>query len=394
MGYLCKYLKLNGWYPVVVTEYIDESMFDFLKDDIDVTYIRYYTKKGLAGKIEWLWKFMLDALFGYKNERMYHEAVKQTLKHDFKLVLCSSYRTFPLPAAMKVAQKTKLPLIVDLRDIIEQYSGNEFITYNIPKLWGLEKILISYFKKSNLKSRTKVLEYASCVTTVSPWHVETLSRFNKNTSLIYNGFDSELFYPVNIRSDVFFVTYTGRLLSTSMRNPELLFQAVQRLADDDVIKPELFRLRWYVDDKSRYIISESVSVYPKVKDYMQFYGTVPASAIPEILNESSVLLLLTNKATVNGPKGVMTTKFFESLAVERPILCVRGDEGCLEEAINNTRSGLSAHSVEQVYDFLKEYFQSWKSGEILPFRPDRDEIAKFSRAGQTKQFISLFEQTI
>ena len=53
MGYLCKYLKNNGWNPVVVTEHINENMFSFLGKDIDVTYVRYYYKKGFSGKIEW-----------------------------------------------------------------------------------------------------------------------------------------------------------------------------------------------------------------------------------------------------------------------------------------------------------------------------------------------------
>ena len=49
----------------------------------------------------------------------------------------------------------------------------------------------------------------------------------------------------------------------------------------------------------------------------------------------------------------MTTKFFESLAVEKPILCVQSDEAYLAEAIKETHSGLAATRVDEVYDFLE-----------------------------------------
>jgi Glycosyltransferase len=395
MGYLCKYLRLNGWNPVVVTEYINENMFSFLGKDIDVTYVRYYYKKGFSGKIEWGWTFFRDMLFGYKDKRMYLEALKVAEKHgfdSFDLVLCSTYRTFPMWAAWHFAKRTHLPLMVDLRDIIEQYTGNEFITHSLPKFLGLDKLIASIFRKRSLAARNKILKKAAAVTTISPWHVSVLKRYNANTQLIYNGYDPEIFYPDNIKTDKFFITYTGRLLSTAMRNPDLLFLAVKRLAKEGVISTDTFQIRWFVDSVSEKNIKDATGKYTGIDEYMEYFGYVPASEIPKALNESSILLLLTNKADANGPKGVMTTKFFESLAVGKPILCVRGDEGCLEEVINRTRSGLSAHNVDEVYDFIKEHYTSWKENNLSAYNSDKEEIKKFSREAQARQFVQLFEE--
>lgn len=392
MGYLCKYLKLNTWHPVVITEYINENMFSFLCQDIEVTSIRYYKKTGFTGKIEWIWTMLRDILFGYKDKRMHCEALKKTKKQHFDLILCSTYRTFPLQAAWRLSRKTGLPLVVDLRDIIEQYTSNEFISHSLPKLFGIDKLISSIFKKQNLKLRNKIVRDAACITTVSPWHVSVLSKYNDNTKLIYNGFDSEVFYPAHKQTEQFFITYTGRLLSAAMRSPELLFQAMERLANERIITSDLFRLRWLVDEKSKQIIEKEVEKYSNLSAFIDYPGYVAASKIPEILNESQVLLLLTNKSDSNGPKGIMTTKFFESLAVGKPILCVRGDEGCLEEVINRTRSGLSAHNTDEVYNFIKKHFLRWK--ENLPYEDcsDKEEIKKFSRESQAKQFIEIFEQ--
>ncbi|MDR1523649.1 MAG: glycosyltransferase [Tannerella sp.] len=394
MGYLCKYLRRNGWNPVVVAEYVDENTFSFLGKDVEVSYIRYYRRKGLAGKIEWGMTFLCDILFGYKDRRLYREALKKSEQHPFGLILCSAYRTFPLPAARRLARKTGLPLVVDLRDIIEQYAGNEFITHKLPGIFGLQHVIASVFRRRNLAVRNKILSEAACVTTVSPWHVSVLKAYNENTHLIYNGFDPDIFYPSNISADQFFITYTGRLFSVAMRDPGLLFQAVERLAGEKTITPGLFRLRWFVDDKSRRIIEAEVRTYPGVAAFMDYPGYVPAAGIPRKLNESAILLLLTNKTGAEGPKGIMTTKFFESLAVEKPVLCVRGDEGCLEDVINRTRAGLSAHNADEVYDFIKNHYLRWQEGKPCETNPDKNEIKKFSREEQARQFIGIFEQVI
>jgi glycosyltransferase involved in cell wall biosynthesis len=394
MGYLCKYLKIKGWNPVVVTEFIDDNTFRFLKNDTEVTYIRYYRKSGPASRVEWGKLMFLDLLFDHKNRIFYKEALKQTAKHDFKLILCSSYRTFPLPAAEKLARRTGLPLLVDLRDIIEQYTGNEFITHKIPKLSGLGNLVINYFKHKNLKERNKVLRFAKAVTTVSPWHVSILKQYNPDVRLIYNGYDPEFFYPADIKEDKFYITYTGRLISAEMGDPDLLFKALERLATEKIIDSGQFGVRWFLDGKSESIIENKVSKYTEIKDFMNYHKYVSATEIPNILNSSSILLILTNKADEKGPKGVMTTKFFEYLAVGKPILCVRGDEGCLEEVINKTKSGLSAHNDDEVYDFIKRHFENWKSNQPVTDLSDKEEVKKFSRKEQAEQFIGIFKQII
>ena len=391
MGYLCKYLKINGWYPVVITEDVNENTYSFLCKDIDATYIRYYKKDGLSGNIMWTLTFLRDVLFGYKDKRMVREALKKMKTHRFDLILCSTYRTFPLSAAWRLSRLTGLPLVVDLRDIIEQYTGNEFITHPIQKLFGIDKIIVSRFKKRNLTTRNKILREATCVTTVSPWHVSVLSAYNDNTVLIYNGYDPEIVYAETKKSDTFYITYTGRILSTAMRNPDLLFQAIERLTKEVIITPQLFRVRWFVDERSRQIIEHETEKYPDVAAFMDYSDYIPASEIPKLLNESEILLVLTNKSTADGPKGVMTTKFFESLAVGKPVLCVRGDEGCLEEVINRTHSGLSAHNVDEVYGFIIKHYLRWKENRPYEDLSDKNEIKKFSRESQALQFIEIFE---
>ena len=392
MGYLCKYLRNYGWEPVILTEMVEENTFTFLASQCEAEYINYYTAKSpFTRKLQWISILLLDLCFGYKDIRMYKEARKLVKNNKIDLVLCSSFRTFPLPAALKVATKYKLPLVVDLRDIIEQYTGDEFIAHSLPSLLGLNRLFISVFKRKSLRDRNRVLEKADYVTTISPWHVDILKQYNTNVELIYNGFDPELFYPEQKKTEKFIITYTGRLLSTAMRDPGLLFEALSILSARNILTPDKCRDYWHVDKTSRKIITEEAEKY-QILPFMDFKGYVPASEIPSILNSSSVLLLLTNRAANSGPKGVMTTKFFESLAVEKPVLCVRSDESYLAEAINDANAGLAATNVNEVCDFLKSYYQEWKEKRYTSSSIKKSKLVRFSRKEQAKQFIQIFEK--
>lgn len=393
MGYLCKYLRAYGWEPTVITEAVDdENTFAFLKDVCRVEHVTYYTaQKEGARRRQWLFAMLRDYLFGYKDRRMYKQAHALCQQESFDLILCSSFNSFPLLAARKTATKNRLPLVVDLRDIVEQYSGDEYLSHSLSNKGKLGKTLTALFVKKRVRSRNSVLKKAQQITTISPWHVQALSRFNRNVELIYNGYDPELFYPESVPTHHFIITYTGRVLSTAMRDPSLLLEALSILIREKTINPSDCQVHWYVDEESWNILSDVAEKY-SVLSYMNFKGYVQASKIPHILNSSSVLLLLTNKAAQNGPKGVMTTKFFESLAVEKPILCVRSDESYLAEALEESQAGLAATHVDEVCAFLRQHYQEWKEKGYTSSSIDRGVLQRYSRKEQAGQFAAIFDK--
>ena len=392
MGYLCKYLKRSGWEVHVVSEQIEDHTFAFLEGYADsVHYISFYSAcHPLLRKLQWIVVMILDLLFHYKDRKICKVASNVLRHYDCQAILCSTYRTFPLPAAARLAQKTGLPFFADLRDIIEQYAGDEFIAHPLPLPRWMNRPLNSYFRKRWLHDRNRALEKATAVTTVSPWHVQTLKTYNPNTYLIYNGYDPELFYPETISTTQFTITYTGRLLSLALRDPSLLLAAIQHLDQTQTIQPKTFQVVWYTDTASQALVKQEAERL-HVSDYMDYRGYVPASEIPRILNQSSILLLLTNKAGQDKLQGIMTTKFFESLAVEKPILCVRSDEACLAETIQRTRSGLAATQVEEVCQFLLHHYKEWQAQGYTTAQVDRSQLKQFSRQEQANQFAKLIE---
>ena len=112
------------------------------------------------------------------------------------------------------------------------------------------------------------------------------------------------------------------------------------------------------------------------------------SEIPNKLNESSIILVLSN----NNNRGIMTTKFFEALGVEKPILCVRSDDGYLAQTIKETKSGLAATNVNEIKNFILYHYNQWK--KLGYTHVEIKNKNQFSRQNQAIQFEEILKKTI
>jgi len=170
MGYLCKYLPEHDWEPVVVAEYIPQNMYKELSENYqNVTYINYYhSKNPFIHKLQYAFVFLADFFFGYKDSIMTKKAQQQIINQNISLILASSYRTFPLRAAHHLSKKNHIPLLVDLRDIIEQFPTNEHISKKFTSSATINHIIANVLTKKMLRQRNNVLKNTAAVTTVPP----------------------------------------------------------------------------------------------------------------------------------------------------------------------------------------------------------------------------------
>jgi glycosyltransferase involved in cell wall biosynthesis len=338
--------------------------------------IPFYKHKGLLGKIEWTIKNILNLLFDYKNNYFTEKILTLTQNKQYDLVFCSTFHTFGLKSALKVSQKQNIPLHIDLRDIVEQCDTNE---YNNSKIaLGL---ISKLYRNINISRRNQVLKQADSITTVSPWHADFIKQFNPNTHLIYNGYDSNLFIPQHTKSEFFDIIYTGKWYSPTLQDPTLLFKALAEINNPQI------RLIWYTNADVHSQISKLAQQH-NLTTPLIINNYVPNNEIPNLLNQSSIILVLTNK----GNRGIMTTKFFEAIGVEKPILCVRSDEGCLAQTIQETNAGLAATNVTEVKEFILFHYNQWQKQGYTHTEIKNKE--QFSRQNQAIQFEKIFNTTI
>ena len=152
-----------------------------------------------------------------------------------------------------------------------------------------------------------------------------------------------------------------------------------------------FVVNWHTDASSAKKIGELASVY-NVAEFVKIEKYVPQQCVPDLLNRSRVILVLTNKMENGGPHGVLTTKFFEALSVRKPVLCVRSDESYLAKLIDDTRSGISAVNADDVALFIKKYYAAWKSDGIVKIESNNEMVETFSRKFQAGQFDQLLKK--
>ena len=68
MGYLCKYLPEYGWKPIIVTEYSPQNIYANLHENQAITRINYYwSKNKIWQRMKYIFVFLADYLFNYKN---------------------------------------------------------------------------------------------------------------------------------------------------------------------------------------------------------------------------------------------------------------------------------------------------------------------------------------
>ena len=393
MGYLCKYLKDCDWDAFVLSADItcDKHNKDFsflskginaLRLQISDDEINHHKKKRRNSFLMQLKYFFLPD-YNHRptvNEKLFSAGVIAFQNNHFDIILCSTSEITPLGAANLLSKHFNVPRIADLRDIDEQNKIYDRISYN-DKIVSIKRML----------RRNYLLKKAAAVVSVSKWHVDFLKKMNPKTYLIYNGFDPDLFkYETPRNTDIFSLCYMGIVTDTT-RDLTNLFAALSLLIKNKIINQNKVKLHFYSDREShKYIMNHAK--HHQIEFLLALNDYVKGVEVPEILHQHSILLLLANKSSQNGPHGIMTTKFYEYLATGRPILLSRSDESCLEQALTEANAGLAARKVDDVYCYIKEKYHEWEKKGHTVGTTNYGLINKYSRKTQAKEFASIFEE--
>jgi len=379
MGYLSKYLAENSWKGIAISTVSNErSNFDFLSGYIPCEKICFskQQRKSILKKMIGFFFPQMRGPWG-AHKKMKYLTKKIISKEQIDIILSStSGSLFSHSNACKIAKKYKTPWIADLRDIYEQFPAKRHF-------------LNELYLKISIRKRNQLLKTADTITTVSKRHVEILSNYGLKAHCIYNGADTEIFLPAKYHNlDKFRIVYTGRM-GTTTRDVSPLFSAIQQLFIDGDIDSNNCRIQFYTNFASQKIVNEQKMLLG-VSDFIDCFNFVSATEIPKILNGSSILLLLLN----GGSEGIMTTKFFEYLAVGRPILCIQSNieyEGEVNMIINNSDAGIAAKSIDDIKLFIKSKYKEWLKTGYTNSNINWDYIKNFTRAYSAKQFVELFD---
>ena len=167
--------------------------------------------------------------------------------------------------------------------------------------------------------------------------------------MVYNGFDDKQFYPKDVTTEQFTITYIGSLFEWQQPALEKVKQAIHELGVVlDIHTPQ--------------------------------NNPIPHDQLGDAIRRSGIMLVLTNEHT----HGMLTTKFYEALGCEKPILCVPSDKGALAELIAYANAGVATDDSETIKAFITEQYEAWQRHGVT--RQATQHRNEFTREAQYDQF--------
>lgn len=397
-----KYLPEFGWQPVILTvdpEYAsypqcDESLLTEVGPDCLVYTTKSFelynfyklisgkkevpyggfaneSKEGLFQKISKFLRgnFLLpDPRKGW-NQYALKKAAELISEFKIDTVVTTSPPHSTQLIGLKLKQKFNIRWIADLRDPwTDIYYYNQFNHTSLAR-----RIDINYERK--------VVENADILITVSEDVKRIFAEKSElpiaaKTVVIPNGFDEDDFRITNVPTETQkIITYTGTI--SESYDVDSLLESLCLLSEDS--KSQLL---------IRFVGKVPSSVETKFRSAgleIELVGYVDHSKSIEYLFRSDLLLLVIPKVINN--KGILTGKFFEYLASQKPILAIGPTDGDLAKIIQETQCG-------KLFDYedSKGMLQFIQEKLVLPKTTMKTEPAsQYSRKELTRKLTELFE---
>jgi glycosyltransferase involved in cell wall biosynthesis len=270
-----------------------------------------------------------------------------------------------------IKEKFDIPWVADFRDIYDQ------------------KVLPEHRRGQAYLKRVepKMISSADAVVTVSE-HLRNVleSRHNKPVHVITNGFDpSDYDGEIQQNKDIFNIVYTGKI-KFPLSDPTLLFQALTHLTKAGKIDPARVRVSFY-GTESEHALDKLIRDNPALGDVVEVFPRVSFRESVRIQRHASILLLL----AYSGQKGIMTGKIFEYLGARRPILCIPGDNDCVDALLQETRAGVICRTAEETAAQILGWYEEWRQTGTILYSALNEEIMKYSREKQAGQLARILD---
>jgi glycosyltransferase involved in cell wall biosynthesis len=266
----------------------------------------------------------------------------------------------------KLHKATNIPWLADFRD---PWTNIDFYK---------ELNLTSIADKIHHKAERSVLSTATKVVSVTPtWCRELSELAGREVDLVHNGYDDEDIVKTEKEVDSnFSLVHIGSL--NAARNPKALWQALSEMIHENTELAKYLKIRF---------VGNVEPVVLKYLDHLQLttyvdrVGYMPHADAIAFQQTSPVLLLLINN-TPNA-NGILTGKFYEYMASERPILVVGPTKSDVATLLNETQSGLIVDfdDVNQMKEAILKLFTDYKSGNLISKSKDYQQYSRKNQCG-------------
>ena len=380
-----KYLRNYGWEPVIFTPEnpespeIDLSLLKDIPENLRIikrpiwepySIYKQFIGKGRKEKIQ-------AAFLSEKKRNWFTESVSVWIRGNFFI---PDARKFWIRPSVKFLDRYLAENPVDLiistgpphsmHIIAEKISGCRSLPWiaDFRDPWTN----IDFYKDLRLTARADlihhrmemaVLKNASAVILISRSMADDFNTlFQRHYDVITNGYDEEdIVATGSFEADKkFSIAHIGTLVQT--RNPVSLWKALNELLEENHpgLREDLsIRLVGRID----FSVLESIDQYG-LSEFIDNIAYLPHAEVVKIQQQSQVLLLLINN-TPNA-KSILTGKFFEYLAAQRPILCIGPPGGDAAAILSETNAGMISDftDVPSLKKNILYFYDLFKRGQL------------------------------
>ena len=398
------YLSEHGYYPTIITRRWDqeiktpEDALTSSKDEVihekndryEVFYLPYkaslrdqlYTRFSGSPlqKLSRAFTFLSlvaenFSLRAIPSRNMYHKAKEWIAENeDVQSVVITGLPFNQFSFGHRLKKKTHINWIADYRD---DWNTSDFVGTS-----G-DGFLSRIVKKMAIRSEKKWIGSAECITSVSPYYVDKISNFVKRPGhVLLNGFELEV-PKGTLKSDHFVITYNGSLYAT--QPIEDVLAVVERLITEDKV-PILLQFpgaafdpiqKKRIEDSGRAIL-----------DNISITDRIPKEEVLQLQANSDALLMISH----SNMKGIPSSKLYEYLCFEKPIIQYPNDFDIVESTLKETNLGICSSTTDELYTSIKQLIDQKFEKTGVHLRPNKVAIQSYSRKMQTKLLADLLNK--
>jgi len=244
--------------------------------------------------------------------------------------------------------------------------------------------------------RSLVSTAAHVVNVNDYWADLDSQMLGRPTTSIPNGFDPDEFPRGELaRASAFTIAYCGNL------NPRIQtispFLEALRIVAANLPNNGSAEVRFVYRGNSAAYVSD-LARKAGVDSMVDANAHIPREQALRILQSAEALLLLSITGRAQEDKyfvhGLYPAKTFEYFGAKRPILCVPGDGGMLDDLIRDTRTGVVLADPAGIAEYVLASHRQWQSGETVAYEPNEELVRRFTRKHLTGNVAALLDSLV
>lgn len=272
----------------------------------------------------------------------------------------------------------------------KKFGAKWIIDYRDPWTLGYPTLSYSMFanslrKQIQRKEEIKFLDFADNIITVSESLKNTFpQKYHHKITIVSNGANTDEidFEKINNIPDCFSIVYAGTIYPQQLVDT-YFFDVVKKFITESNILPENFKLH-FIGSAGSSELEEAVHDL-QLDDYVNITNRLSLDELYNYMYDASMFLHL---KYANRDK-IITSKQFDYLALQKPILLPQSDNGDIAQSIINNNAGYICENKEDLFFILQQEYTKFINREDIRIYRDSAFIKSISRNYSSEKLLNL-----